>query len=99
MVDAIQSKLGENVWLGGQQPSKEDNEQFISLNGQAPNAATHPDAFAWYTLVGRFSDDVRGSWTVAAPAAAAGVSTRIKSISLCVGVTLFISLYCLFCLI
>ena len=73
MVDAIESKLGDNIWLGGQQPSKEDAEQFISL-GQAPNVATHPGAYAWYTLVGRFSDDVRGSWTAAAPAQAAGVS-------------------------
>ena len=79
MVDAIESKLGENCWLGGQQPSKEDAEQFSSLGGQAPNVATHPGAFAWYTLVGRFSDDVRGSWTAAAPAqAAAGVSIKEK---------------------
>ena len=31
MVDAIESKLGDNCWLGGQQPSKEDAEQFVSL--------------------------------------------------------------------
>ena len=74
MVDAIESKLGENMWLGGQQPSKDDAEQFTSLNGNAPNVASHPNAFAWFTLVGRFSEDVRGSWTAAAPAQAAGVS-------------------------
>ena len=75
MVDAIESKLGENVWLGGQQPSKDDAEQFASLGGQVPSPATHPNAFAWYTLVGRFSEDVRGTWTAAAPAQAQGVST------------------------
>ena len=77
MVDAIESKLGDNVWLGGQQPSKDDADQVKSL-GDAPSAATHPNAFAWYTLVGRFSEDVRGTWTAAAPAQAAqGVSKHV----------------------
>ena len=38
------------------------------MGGDAPDVETHPDAFAWYTLVARFSDEVRGSWTDA-PAA------------------------------
>ena len=75
MVDAIESKLGENVWLGGQQPSKDDKEAFAGLNGACPNVDTHPNAFAWFSLVGKFTDAIRDSWTAAAaPAAAAGVS-------------------------
>ena len=27
-----------------------------------PNVDTHPYAFAWYILVSRFSEGVRGSW-------------------------------------
>ena len=75
MVDAIESKLADNQWLGGQQPSKEDAEQFVSMSGKAPSVDTHPNAFAWYALVGRFTDDVRNSWAAAAPAAEKGVST------------------------
>lgn len=61
----IEGKLGENVWLGGQQPSKDDAEAFTSIGG-APDAGTHPQAAAWYFLVGKFTDAVRGSWTAAA---------------------------------
>ena len=74
MVDAIESKLNENTWLGGQQPSKDDAEEFTKLAGAMPNVATHPQAFAWYWLVAKFTDAVRGSWTEAAAAAPAGVS-------------------------
>ena len=63
----VEGKLGDNIWLGGQQPSKEDAEKFASMGSSAPNAESHPEAFAWYTLVGRFSQEVRDSWT-AAPA-------------------------------
>ena len=75
MVDAIESRLAENQWLGGQQPSKDDTESFVSL-GQAPNVDSHPNAFAWYALVGRFTEAVRGTWAAAAAPAAAGVSIR-----------------------
>ena len=73
MVDAIESRLAENQWLGGQQPSKDDAESYVAL-GSAPVCDTHPNAFAWYALVGRFTEAVRGSWAAAAAPAAAGVS-------------------------
>ena len=74
MVDAIETKLATESWLGGQQPSKDDAEAFTSLAGVFPSAATHPNACAWFMMCWRMNEDVRGSWTVAAPAAAAGVS-------------------------
>lgn len=78
MVDAIESRLQENQWLGGQQPSKEDAETFKNMAGANPNPDTHPNAFGWWLLVSRFTDAVRGSWTEAAPAKeAAGVSAKI----------------------
>ena len=79
MVDAIESRLGENQWLGGQMPSKEDADQYTALNGVMPSAATHPNAFGWYSLVSKFSEDIRGSWTKSAPAQAApsGVSLKV----------------------
>ena len=38
------------------------------MGGNAPNVETHPEAYAWFMLVGRFSEEVRSSWTAAAPA-------------------------------
>ena len=73
MVDAIESRLTENMWLGGQTPSQEDASEFTGLAGVIPNVDTHPNAFAWYSLVSKFTDAVRGTWTAAA-AAPAGVS-------------------------
>ena len=73
MVDALESKLQQNIWLGGQAPSKEDSEAFAKQDG-APNVDTHPNAFAWWSLVSKFSEAVRASWAAAAPAKEAAVS-------------------------
>ena len=67
----MEKALGDNLWLGGQQPSKDDHEKFTALAGNAPNPETTPEAFAWYLLVSRFSEEVRVSWTAAAPPAQA----------------------------
>lgn len=61
-VDEIERKLNDNMWLGGQQPSKDDADAFSSLNG-SPDADAYPNAAAWYSLVGKFTDAVRGTWT------------------------------------
>ena len=71
MVDALESRLNDNMWLGGQQPSKEDAEEFAKLGGKLPNCDSHPNTYAWYSLVSKFTDAVRSTWTAAA---AAGVS-------------------------
>ena len=36
-----------------------------------PKAETHPNTFAWFVLMHRFSEAIRNSWTGAAPAKAA----------------------------
>ena len=59
------------MWLGGQQPSKDDAEAFNSLN-ECPDADTHPNASAWYSLVSRFTESVRNSWTATSAAAPSG---------------------------
>ena len=73
MVDAIESRLGDNQWLGGQQPSKDDADEFKKLGDTLPNVDTHPNTYAWYSLVAKFTEAVRGGWTAAA-ATPAGVS-------------------------
>lgn len=76
MVDAIENKLQQNQWLGGQQPSSEDAEAFKNMDG-TPNVDTHPNAFGWWCLVSRFTDDVRKTWAAAAPAKEAGAVSKI----------------------
>ena len=65
----IENRLEASPWLGGDMPSKEDAERFAALGNKAPYAETHPNTFAWYTLVARFSQEVRDTWTVASKAA------------------------------
>ena len=62
MVDAIEQKLGDGQWLGGQQPGAADRTEFEKLDG-APKPASHPNAFAWYCLVSKFSPSIREGWT------------------------------------
>ncbi len=40
------------------------------MKGAAPSAATHPNTFAWFVLIHRFSDNLRKTWTGAAAQAA-----------------------------
>ena len=65
----IENRLEASPWLGGDMPSKEDAERFAALGNNEPNAETHPNTFAWYTLVARFSEEVRSTWTEASKAA------------------------------
>ena len=81
MVDAIESRLNENQWLGGQQPTKEDATAFADLAGKLPSADTHPNAFAWASLVSRFTDAVRGTWPEGGAPAKEGVSCLNDHIS------------------
>ena len=81
MVDAIESRLGENQWLGGQQPSKDDAAEFLGLSGAIPNVDSHPNAFAWYAMVGKFTDAVKSNWAAgAAPAKGGADAVRFCSL-------------------
>ena len=62
MVDAIEKKLGDNQWLSGQAPGAADREEFEKIN-KTPNPNSHPNAFAWYCLVAKFSEGARAGWT------------------------------------
>ena len=41
------------------------------MKANVPSAATHPNTFAWFVLVNRFSDAARNSWAAAQAAAPA----------------------------
>ena len=53
-----------------QQPTAADKEAYEQLKSNPPSAQTHPNTFAWFVLVGRFTDAVRNSWTAGGQQAA-----------------------------
>ena len=53
--------MGKAQWLTGASPSSADCEAFNAMKG-APDGQAHPNALAWYLLVGLFSDDVKVAW-------------------------------------
>ena len=73
MADALEIKLAKDQWLGGAQPSAADREAIEAMPSP-PNPATHPNTFAWWCLVAKFTPTVRAQWAgakAAAPAKAA----------------------------
>ena len=70
--NAIDKKLGDAQWLGGQAPGAADREAFDGLDGKVPNANSHPNAFAWYCLVSKFAPNLRELWSGGAGGAAGG---------------------------
>ena len=70
-MDALEARLADAQWLGGQLPSGEDREAHKSLDG-VPNPDTHPNTFAWWSLVDRFTDDVKAGWKDSGAATAGG---------------------------
>jgi len=49
-------------------PTAVDRETFEKMKDTIPAAETHPNVFAWFCLVRRFTDAVRGTWAGAAAA-------------------------------
>lgn len=48
------------------------------MKSAPPSAETHPNTFAWFSLVGRFADSVRSTWGGAAPAKAGAKPAAAK---------------------
>ena len=56
MVDTIEQKLENSQWLSGKDsPGEEDKQALTEMGNNVPNVTTHPNAFAWYSLTGRFT--------------------------------------------
>lgn len=68
--------MGKYLWViwsvDSQQPTAADREAYEALKNTPPSVASHPNTFAWWVLVHRFSDAIRNSWAGAQPAAAKG---------------------------
>ena len=78
MADELEIKLAKDQWLGGQQPSAADREAIEAFTS-VPSASTHPNVFAWYCMVSKFTPTVRAQWAgAAAPKAAAAKAAPAK---------------------
>ena len=51
-----------------QLPTGVDRDTFEQMKTTSPSAETHPNVFAWFTLVKRFTDAVRATWGASAVA-------------------------------
>lgn len=51
-------------------PNALDNEAYENVKVAPPTAESHPNLFAWFCLVMKFTDAVRHSWAPAGGAAA-----------------------------
>ena len=74
MVDAnsLEATLKNQQWVGGQTPTAADAEAFEALKGQDLSPETHPNVFAWFTLVFKFSDAIKKSWPAGGAAGKGG---------------------------
>jgi len=77
MIAELEVKLAKDQWLGGQQPSAADREA-IETFAEAPSPASHPNVFAWYCLVSKFTPTVRAQWAGAKAAAPAKKDNKKK---------------------
>ena len=60
--DSLEVVLETQQWVGGHAPSYLDKEAFDALKNQVPSPDTHPNVFAWMSMVWKFSDEVKNSW-------------------------------------
>ena len=51
-----------------QTPTSADADAFKALSKETLSAETHPNLFAWFCLVSKFSDAVKNSWAEATSA-------------------------------
>ena len=68
-MDQLETRLADAQWLGGQQPSADDRENFEAAAGTPPSVESHPHSFAWFALVSKFTPAVRATWAAAGGAA------------------------------
>lgn len=51
-----------------QLPTAQDRDTYEQMKNETPSAETHPNVFAWFCLIKRFTDAVRATWGGAAAA-------------------------------
>lgn len=64
--NTLENTLKSQQWVGGQAPTNADKDAYEAVKSSDIKPETHPNLFAWFCLVSKFSDAVRNSWTEAA---------------------------------
>ena len=60
--DSLEVQLANYQWLGGTKQCAADAQAYEEIKATPPRAESHPATFAWYAMVGKFSDKIRASW-------------------------------------
>jgi len=61
--DSLELQLQGHQYLGGQKQCKADNDAFEEIKSTPPRPESHPNTFAWYAIVGKFTPEIRAKWT------------------------------------
>ena len=54
--------LANMRYLGGNAPSQRDRVALEAIGAEAPNAEFHPNVYAWWSIVSKFTEEARNSW-------------------------------------
>ena len=61
--DGLEAKLKDHTWFGGDKLSAKDREAYEELaDVMPPNADLYPSLFFWWSMVEKFSPEIRDSW-------------------------------------
>jgi hypothetical protein len=60
-------------------PTNKDKDAFENCKASPPTADTYPNTFAWFCLVSKFTDAVRGQWAGAQQAAPKGGKPKVEA--------------------
>ena len=61
-LDKLEAQLEKQQFLDGALPGAQDRETYDKLKAAHPSPSTHPNTFAWFALVHKFTDAVRATW-------------------------------------
>ena len=70
--NTLEATLKNQQWVGGQTPTAADKDAFEALKKTTISPETHPNVFAWFSLVFKFSDAIKGTWPAGGAAAKGG---------------------------
>ena len=60
--DSLEVQLADYAWLGGTKQCAADHLAYEEIKSTPPRAESHPATFAWYAMIGKFSEKIRATW-------------------------------------
>ena len=75
-LDALETTLKNQQFIGGQAPTQADVEAFNSVKTLNLSPETHPYTFGWFCLIWKFNESVTKTWPAAGGAAKGKVQEK-----------------------